>query len=445
MLKTQVQELEANKIALTIEVEKEKVDAAYDNFYRRAARSIRIPGFRQGKAPKSVIAKFIGPDSVREQVEEELVQEVYPQAIKETSLHPVSPFSVEESNLQEGASFTFKAVFEIRPKLGDFKYTGFTTQVQREEISDESVEKVLKQLQEQYSKTQPVEDGELQAGDYFSADVVVSCDGQVDEELSDDKATHKFDESDKVYGQCKGMKVGDVREFDVKIDGENDQNSKYFGKTLHYKVSLSRISRPTPPEMNDEFAKSISEEFDSFAALQSKIREDLEDRAKFDAEERAFEATLDQIMENYEFDVPESMIQSTIDFFIQGLDRRWRQYGTTIQDYLRNSGKDANEFRETFREKATRQTRVMLLIDAIGDREKIEVNDADYREEIEKRAKDYGMPVEKLLSSLAGSEGEDNVRFSLRSQKIRDFLLKNNQINYDMVKEAEFNKGGTDA
>ncbi|MDN5278562.1 MAG: trigger factor [Clostridiales bacterium] len=445
MLKTQVQELEANKIALTIEVEKEKVNAAYDNFYRRAARSIRIPGFRQGKAPKSVIAKFIGPDSVREQVEEELVQEVYPQAIKETKLHPVSRFEVEDSNLKEGEPFTFKAIFEVRPQLGDFNYKGFTTQVQHEIVDDESVDKVIKQLQEQYSKTEPVEEGELQNGDYFSANVEVACDGEVDEELSDEKATHKFDENDKIFSSCKGMKVGETREFEVKIDNEDEKDSKYFGKTLNYKVTLSRISRPTLPELNDEFAKSISNEFESFDGLKNKIREDLEERAKYDAEERAFDATLDQIMENYQFDVPESMIQSTIDFFIQGLDRRWRQYGTTIQDYLRNSGKDVNEFRETFRDKATRQTKIMLLIDAIGDRENIEVTDADYREEIEKRAKDYGMPVEKLLSSLAGSEGEDNVKFSLRSQKIRDFLLKNNQINYDMVKEAEFNKGETDA
>jgi trigger factor len=150
-------------------------------------------------------------------------------------------------------------------------------------------------------------------------------------------------------------------------------------------------------------------------------------------------------MEEYKFDVPEAMIQNTIDFFIQGLDRRWRQYGTTIQDYLRNSGKDVNEFRETFRDKATRQTKIMLLIDSIGDKENVEVTDADYREEIEKRAKDYSMPVEKLLESLAGSEGEENVKFSLRSQKIRDFLLKNNQVNYDMVKEADLNKGETDA
>ena len=139
------------------------------------------------------------------------------------------------------------------------------------------------------------------------------------------------------------------------------------------------------------------------------------------------------------------MVESTIDFFIQGLDRRWRQFGTTIQDYLRNSGKDVKEFRDSFRERALRQTKMMLLIDTIGSRENIEVTDADYREEIEKRAKEYNMTVEKLLETLSQNDGEENVKFSLRSQKIRDFILKNNEVKYDMVKEADENKGEDEA
>jgi len=240
------------------------------------------------------------------------------------------------------------------------------------------------------------------------------------------------------------MKVGETRTWQHKVEGESEANSKYFGKTLDYTVTLNRISRPTLPELNDEFAKTLGE-FENLAALEAKVKEDLEERSKYDAEERAFEEVLGQIIKDYQFDVPEAMVQSTIDFFIQGLDRRWRQFGTTIQDYLRNSGKDVNEFRETFRERAVRQTKTMLLLDSIGDREKIEVTDAEYREEIEKRAKEYNMPVEKLLHTLAENDGEENVRFSLRSQKIREFMLKNNQINYDMVKEADFNKGETEA
>ncbi|MDD3147361.1 MAG: trigger factor [Candidatus Riflebacteria bacterium] len=444
MLKTQVQELEANKVALTVEVEKEKVNAAYASFYNRAARSVKIPGFRQGKIPKAVLVKFIGPEAVREQIEEELVQEVYPQAIKETRLHPVSRFELEESNLQENEPFTFKAVFEVRPKLGDFNYKGYTAQVQREIVDDESVKKVLTQVREQQSKTETVEDGVLSVDDYFSAKVEISHEGQIDEELSDEKAAHKLMEGDKLFAPCLGMKVGETRTWEHKVEGESEANSKYFGKTLDYKVTLNRISRPTLPELNDEFAKSVGD-FESLAALEAKVKEDLEERSSYDAEERAFEEILTQIIKDYQFDVPESMVQSTIDFFIQGLDKRWRQFGTTIQDYLRNSGKDVNEFRETFRERAVRQTKTMLLIDAIGNKENIDVSDADYREEIEKRAKEYNMPVEKLLSTLAENDGEENVRFSLRSQKIRDFMLKNNQINYDMVNEADFNKEETEA
>jgi trigger factor len=444
MLKTQVQELEANKVALTVEVETEKVNAAYASFYSRAARSVKIPGFRQGKIPRAVLVKYIGPEAVKEQVEEELVQEVYPQAIRETKLHPVSHFELEESNLSEGKPFVFKAVFEVRPKLGDFNYKNYTSQVEREIVDDESVEKVLNQVREQHSKTETVEDATLSIGDYFSASIEVAHAGEIDNELSDDKAAHKMVENDKLFSPCIGMKVGETRTYQVNVDGDEEKNSKYYGKTLDYKVTLNRVSRPTLPELNDDFAKQLGD-FADIEALKTKIREDLDERAKYDAEERAFEDVLDKIIADYQFEVPEAMVQSTIDFFIQGLDRRWRQFGTTIQDYLRNSGKDVNEFRETFRERAVRQTKTMLIIDAIGDRENIEVNDADYREEIEKRAKEYNMPVEKLLSTLSESDGEENVRFSLRSQKIRDFLLKNNQINYDMVKDADINKGESDA
>ena len=439
MLNTQVQELEANKVALTVEVEKEKVNAAYNSFFSRAARQIRIPGFRQGKAPRNVIAAAMGQEYVKAQIEEELIQEVYAQAIKDNKLQPVGRFELVESNLKENEPYKFKIQFEVRPKLGEFNYKGMSTQVQREIVDEESVDKVIEQVREQQSKTEAIEDGELTVGDYFSAKLEVTCEGEPEEELSDDKMTHKLLKDDKLFAFCEGMKIGESRTTQRKNEDESQKDSKYYGKTLEYKVTLTRISRPTLPELNDEFAQRLGD-YKDVEALKVRIREDLEERSKFDAEERAFDDILSKIIEEYKFDVPEAMIQSTIDFFIQGLDRRWRQFGTTIQDYLRNSGKDVHEFRESFRERALRQTKMMLIIDAIGERENIEVTDADYREEIEKRAKEYNMPVEKLLETLAQNDGEENVKFSLRSQKIRDFILKNNEVKYDMVKEADENK-----
>ncbi len=445
MLKTQIQELEANKVALTVEVEKEEVNKAYDSFLTRAARSVRIEGFRPGRAPKAVVLKRFGEDYVREEVQRELLDEIYPKAIQEAKLEPVSNPTLEDSNLKQGENFTFKVVFEVRPKLGDFNYKGINVQVQQEIIDDESVDKVLNQLQDQQSKTQPVEDGTLEIDDYFSANVEVFLDGNKIEELSNDKATQKLVENDPLFKDCVGMKTNETKSFKKVADSENDKDSEYYGKELEYKITLNSISRSAKPELNDEFAKSLGEEFENLETLKVKIKEDLTDRAKHEAEDNAFDKILNEIIDNYSFDVPEGMIQSTINNYIENLNQRWSQFGTTVMDYLKNSGQDVNEFRESLREKATMQTKTMLIIDAIGEKENIEVTDADYREEIEKRAKEYNMPVDKLMTTLAQSDGEGNVRFSLRTEKIRDFMLTNNEVSYDMVKEAELHKGETEA
>jgi len=155
---------------------------------------------------------------------------------------------------------------------------------------------------------------------------------------------------------------------------------------------------------------------------------------------------IDEISKGISVNIPEAMIQRMIEFFVQNMDRRWRQYGATLEEYLKKSNKQMSEFREGFRAQAEQQTKVMLIVDAIAEREKIQVSDGEYRSEVEKRAKEYNISVDKLLANLAegDGEGEENIKFYLRSRKIREFLLKNNQIHYDMVKEADINKGETE-
>ncbi|MFZ2957671.1 MAG: trigger factor [Candidatus Ozemobacteraceae bacterium] len=441
MLKSQVQELEPNKIALLVEVDKEKVQQAYSSFFQRAAHSVNIPGFRRGKIPRQVLIQHIGPDNIRGQIEEELVQEAYPTALRDNNIHPVSQVKIEESNLKEGEPYTFKAVVEVRPALPEFSYTGRSVKVKRVQVDEESVQKVLENLADQFSKTLPVEDGFLEVGDYFLAKIDVVCEGKHDEELSEARAYRKFTKDAPAIQPALGMKPGETRTFTQKIEGDAEKDSKYFGKTLEYTFALDRISRPKLPQINDDFAKEVGGEFKTLDELKNKIREDLAERSRTDAEDRAIDAFVKQISDQTTFSVPESMIQHTVDFFLRDIDRRWRQYGTSLADYIKNSGKSIKEYREAFREKATLQTRIMLIIDAIAEREKIIISDAEYRGAVEKQAGDYNMPVEKLLENLAKNDGEENIRHSLISQKIGQFLLKNNQIDYDMVSEAEIKEG----
>ena len=439
-LKTQVQEIGPNKVALTVEVGTEQVSAAYNHFFQRAAHSVKIPGFRPGKAPRPVLAKFIGPDAIREQVEEELVNQVYPDAIRQTKLHPVSDFSIEESNLKEGQPFTFKATFDVRPKLGEIGYRGHTVTVKRLEVDEELIGKVLEQRREQFSKTVPVEDGELQFGDYFMGKIVVSCDGAEDAEMSEEKGYHKFTEDNRMYLPMKGMKNGETRTFTYEANTDAEKDSKYFGKTLDVTVTLERISRPTLPALNDEFAKEVGE-FSTLDELKAKIRKDLEEHSVKDGEERAVDAILKEVVGKTHVDLPNAMVERTIDYFVSNIDRRWRQFNSSLAEFLKRSNKDYKAFREEFREKAEFETKVMLIVDEIGEREKIEVSDAEFRAEVEKRASDYGMTVDKLMEHLSKGDGEENLRHTIRDRQIREFLLKNNAVHYDMVKEAEFNKG----
>jgi len=439
-LKTQVQEIGPNKVALTVEVGKEQVSAAYDHFYQRAARTVKIPGFRPGKVPRPVLAKFIGHDAIREQVEEELVNQVYPDAIRQTKLHPVSDFSVEESTLKEGEPFTFKAIFDVRPKLGEIGYNEHTVTVKRLEVDDELIVKVLEQRREQFGKTVPVEDGELQFGDYFMGKISVSCEGIEDAEMSEEKGYHKFTEDGRMYLPMQGMKAGETRSFKHEVNTDAEKDSTYFGKTLDVTVTLERISRPTLPPLDDEFAKEVGE-FSTLDELKAKIREDLEEHSVKDGEERAVDAILREIVNKTPVELPNAMVERTIDYFVSNIDRRWRQFNSSLTDFLKRSNKDYKTFREEFREKAEFETKVMLIVDEIGEREKIEVSDADFRAEVEKRASDYNMTVDKLLEQLSKGDGEENLRHTIRDRQIREFLLKNNAVHYDMVKEAEFNKG----
>ncbi|RCK80822.1 MAG: Cell division trigger factor [Candidatus Ozemobacter sibiricus] len=439
-MKTQVTELEPNKVALAVEVGKDKVAAAYSSFYQRAARSVKVPGFRPGKAPPAIIAKFLGPEAVRSQIQEELLQEMIPLAVKEARLEPVSQYLVEEVHLREGEPFTFKAVFEVKPKLGDLAYTGHHVHVPQVIVDDESLQSVLQQLREQFSKTAPLESGELQVGDYFLANIQASIDGQPEPELTEEKGYHKLVEDNRKLAPLKGMKIGESRSYQYTFDHETEKDSKFFGKTVQFQVKLERISRPMMPDLTDEFAKEVGD-YPNLEALKAKIRNDLETRSRAAAEERAFEAILDKVAEKLDVKIPEAMIQRTIDFFMQRIDRRWRQFGTNLEEYLKKANKGIREFRESFRERASHETKLLLILDAIAAREKIEVSDADFRAEIEQRAKDYHVPVEKLLSSVKGSETENELRHTIRNRKIREFLLKNNDVHYDMVKEADLNKG----
>lgn len=442
MIKSEVQEVERNKVALLIEVGKEKVQEAYSAFFRRAAQSVNIPGFRKGKIPKNILVNHIGKESVREEVERSLVSEVYPQVVREKKIHPLSDVDIQDSNLEEGKPFTFKAVVEVLPKLPEFSYSGRHFDAKQVLVDEESIQKVLAKLSEKFAKTKTVEDGTLEFGDYCLVDVEVKCDGIIDSELSAEKAYRKFSEDDDVFVSIRGMKSGETRSFSYDVKKDSEKNSKYFGKKLDYTVTLQKISRAIVPTMDDAFAKDVGD-FKTLAELKEKIRSDLEKQSKSDAENQAIDHLLMEIAKETNLEVPEIMVQNTIDYLMERIDHRWRQYNSSLKEFLERTNKDEKEFREGFREKAVWETQRLLLIEAIAERLSITASEAEYRAEVERLASESGQPIETLLEKFSRDNSTENIKKNLIHHKVNEFLLMNNEIHFDKVKENDFNKGDT--
>lgn len=441
MVKCEVQQLDTNKVALLIEVGKERVHEVYTAFFATAAKEIRIPGFRQGRIPRPILEKHIGPDSVRKEIQDLLIKDAYPRAIQEHKLHPVSDAEIEDAHLTEGQPFTFKAIVETRPNLPDFKYRDLELQVKMGQATDEGVEKVLKNLQERYAKTQPVENRGLESGDYFLATVAVKLDGEAYPELSKDRTYLKFAGDVEVeLAPIQGIRPGEERTFTRIADRDGDKDTKHFGKPLEYHVSVERISAPTLPELNDEFAKEVGD-FADLAALKTKVRDDLHRNFQEDANNRAIERLLEQISSGIEVAIPEAMIRRTLGNLISRLDRRWRQYGTSFEEYLSKSNQKLEEFMTAHRSQAIAEVKVSLVLDAIATRENITVDDQEFRQEVERMAGEYNMTVDKLLAMLQERGAEEHVRDQLLEKKIREFLLKNNAVRFDIVSESELQKG----
>ncbi|MBF0409223.1 MAG: trigger factor [Candidatus Riflebacteria bacterium] len=441
MLHSEVQELEPNKIALTIEIGKEKVQSVFASYFQRAATVVTVPGFRKGKVPRNVLAGVIGKDNVNAEVMEELIKGTCHKVLEEKKLVPAGDIKIEEDGLKENESFKYKVIFELMPVIPEMNYKGRALRVKQAIISDESVENVINNLAKQFAKTIPLDaDAQLAMGDYILCDIEITHENVKDEELSETNAYRQLQPNADFLKPLIGLKVGETKVLSRELNSDSDKGSKYFGKKLDYSFKINRINRSKIPEINDEFAREIGEHKD-LADLKNKIKISLEEKSKVDAEKRAVAQILKDISGEVTFPVPESLVDETIDSYLREVDYKWRQYGASLDDYLKKGNIDVKTYRASFHDKAVYDTKVQLMIARILELEKMSVSDSEFMQAVEEHARDVGSPVHKVLDEISKSKSENVIRSRILNHKVDEFLLNNNQINYDMVSEAELKEG----
>ena len=391
----QVEKMEKNMAKLTIEV------AA------KAKGRIAIPGFRKGKAPRKMIEQMYGKGVFLEDAVNALIPEHYSKALAECELEIVSQPTIDITQAEPGKAFIFTAEVAVKPEvtLGDYK--GVEVPKTEITVTDEDVEAELKKEQEKNSRTISVEDRAAQLNDIVTIDFEGSVDGvpfdggQATEyplTLGSNTFIPGFEE------QLVGAKVGD--DVDVKVTFPEEYQAKELaGKEAIFKCAVKKIEAKELPELDDDFAKDVSE-FDTLAEYKEHVKTNLEDKKADEAKRAKEDAAVDKAIENAQMDIPEAMLMTQCRQMLDDFSRRMQSQGLSMDQYFQFTGMTADKMMEDMKPQALKRIQTRLVLEKVAEVENIQPTEEEVNEEISKMAEAYKMEADKLKELLGERELE---------------------------------------
>ena len=406
-MSVQVEKLEKNMAKLTIEVSSEEFEKAIAKAYKKNKNKISMPGFRKGKAPRKMIEKMYGVGVFYEDAANALIPEAYSKALDECEETIVSQPSIAVTQLESGKPFIFTAEVAVKPEvtLGDYK--GVEVPKTEITVTDEDVEAELKKEQEKNSRTISVEDRAAQLNDIVTIDFEGSVDGvpfdggQATEyplTLGSNTFIPGFEE------QLVGAKVGD--DVDVKVTFPEEYQAKELaGKEAIFKCAVKKIEAKELPELDDDFAKDVSE-FDTLAEYKEHIKTNLEDKKADEAKRAKEDAAVDAAVANATMEIPDAMLDTQVNQMIDDFARRMQSQGLTMDQYMQFTGTTLASLQEQMKPQALKRIQTRLVLEKIAEVENIQPTDEEVEEEFKKMADAYKMEVEKIKELLGDRELE---------------------------------------
>ena len=412
-----------NEVKLTFNIEAEKFEEAMKKVYVKTAKYFNIPGFRKGKAPMQLVERQYGSAIFYEDAFNELVPDIYDEAIKENKIEAVSRPNIDIVQMEKGKELIFTATVETKPEVELGKYKGIEIKKIEYNTTDKDIEHELGHMAERNSRLVSIEDRPVEKGDITTIDFVGSIDGV---EFEGGKAeNHELEIGSNTFipgfeDQIIGMKIDE--EKDIKVKFPEDYFSKDLaGKDAIFKVTLHEIKKKELPKIDDEFAKDVSE-FDTLDELKNSIKEKLDtentEKAKYETEEEAIKVVCD----NTKLDIPNGMIELEIDNMVKDMENRLSYQGLNLNQYLQIMGKTETEIRDSFKEQAEKNIKSRLVLEAIVKAEKIKVTPEEVSDKIKEMAKQYGRKEDELL---ANEQLKEYIEGNLKTEKAIDFIVKN--------------------
>ncbi len=393
-----------NTCVLEIAVPAEQFKAAVDKAYKKNAPKITVPGFRKGKAPRGMIEKMYGEGVFYEDAINEVYPEAYSAAVDEAGIDPVDRADIEVLEVgKEG--FTFKATVTVKPEVSVSDYKGIAAEKVITTATDEEVDAELKRLQERNGRIITVEGRAAQEGDNAIIDFEGFLEGVPFEGGKGEQYSLTLGSGQFIPGfeeQVVGKNIGDS--FDVNVTFPEDYNAEELaGKAVVFKVTLHELKTRELPDLDDEFAKDISE-FDTLDEYKADLKANLQERHDQQSSDTLENTLMDAVITKLEANIPQVMIENRIDDMVRDFEYRLQSQGLNLQTYLQYTGMELESFRKTFAEQGERQVKVRLALEKIAELEALAVSEEDLETEYTRLAGLYNIEADKVKGFLPASE-----------------------------------------
>lgn len=434
------EQIEKNTVKLTIGVDKETFEKAVDKAYKKNVKQITIPGFRKGKAPRKIIEKYYGEGVFYEDAVNFVCPEAYEYAVKEAGIEPVDRPEIDIETIGGEEDLVLTATVTVKPEVTLGEYKGIKCEKTVYETKDEDVDAEIKANAEKSARLVSVEDRAVQMGDITVIDFEGFTDGVAFEGGKGTNHTLEIGSGQFIPGfedQLVGAEIGVETEVNVTFP-EQYHSEELKGKPAVFKVTVKEIKVKELPELDDDFAKDVSE-FDTFEAYKNSIKEKLdksnEARTKAEFENKLVEA----VCENAEIDIPQCMIDNRIEELIREFGYRLSSQGLNMEQYMQITGATADTFKEQFKDQAEAQVKSSLVLEKIVKLENIEVTEEDVEKELQTMADMYGMELDKV-KTLIGDNEKESMKEDLKMKKAVELIAENAKVGKSAAKKTAAKK-----
>ena len=417
----------ANEVKLEVTIESNKFEEAIKKVYFQSAKYFNIPGFRKGKAPMNIVEKYYGKEIFYEDAFNEVVPAELEEALKENNIEAVSRPDIDVKQIEKGKDLIFTAVFQTKPEAELGKYKGIEIEKIEYNVTDEDINHELGHMQEHNARLISVEDRPVESGDTAVIDFEGFVDGVAFEGGKAEGHELVIGSNTFIPGfedQVIGMKIDEEKDINVKFP-EEYFSKELAGKDATFKVKLHEIKKKELPELDDEFAKDVSE-FDTLDELKKSIKDNMEkeneQRQKYETEDAVIKA----VCENVKVDIPSGMIENETEDMLKNIESRLSYQGLKLEQYLQMMGKTAEEVKKEYEPQAIEAIKSRLMLEAVIKAEKIEATEDEIVAKVKEMATSYGKADDEEF--MKNENVRKYIKSGIESEKALEFLVKNAKI-----------------